>query len=343
MFKNKIILVTGGTGSWGHELVSQLLNNYNPKELRVYSRGEYKQVKMKQEFNNNPRLKFIIGDVRDKNILDLSMQNVDTVFHLAALKQVQVCEENCWEAILTNIYGTQNVIECALHNKVKNVVETSTDKAVEPLNFYGITKACAERCISSAKINYHNHSSTKFVCIRAGNVLGTKGSVIPLFKEQIIEKNEITLTDGSMTRFLLSTRDAIGLVFKAVESAIGGEIFVLRMPAATMDIVAKVMIKLFGKDDTKIKIIGVRPGEKIHELLVSKNESYKTKVFDDKYYIIRPQYFDKGIEEEYKGNQPMELGEYNSQNTHQMNENELEKMLKKEKWLFEKKKYWQAE
>ena len=335
MFDNQIILVTGGTGSWGNELIKQLLDKYNPKEVRIYTRGEYKQVMMKMNFSHDPRLKFIIGDVRDRGILNLAMNNVDTVFHLAALKQVPVCEENCWEAVLTNVYGTQNVIESALNNKVKVVVETSTDKAVEPLNFYGITKSTAERLMSNAKVNYRSNGTTRFVCIRAGNVLGTQGSVIPIFKEQLRKHNEVTLTDGNMTRYLLSTREAIGLVFKAVSVAKGGEVFVMRMPSAKMDTLTKVMIKLFGNEDSKIKEIGIRPGEKIHELLVSKNESYRTKVFDDRYYVILPTYQDPELEQAYSHCAPLEAGEFNSTNTRIMDETELEDILRKEKWLFE--------
>jgi UDP-N-acetylglucosamine 4,6-dehydratase len=335
MYNNKIILVTGGTGSWGHELVTQLLKYHNPKEVRIYSRGEYNQVMMKIEFNNDPRLRFIIGDVRNKTTLSFAMQNVDIVFHLAALKQVPVCEENCWESVLTNVYGTQNVIESALKNNVKLVVETSTDKAVEPLNFYGITKATAERLISNVKVNHQVGGKTKFVCIRAGNVLGTQGSVIPIFKEQLRKKNEVTLTDGNMTRYLLSKKDAIGLVFKAVEVARGGEIFVMRMPSTNMNTLTNVMIKLFGNENSKINEIGIRPGEKIHELLVSRNESYRTKVYDDKYYVILPTYHNdelEGVYNEYK-NMPEE--EFNSTNTHVMDEAELETMLRREEWLFD--------
>ena len=203
MFKDSVVLVTGGTGSWGNELISQLLEKYSPKEIRIYSRGEHKQVEMRAKYKNDSRLRFIIGDVRDKNILSLSMKNVDYVFHLAALKHVPVCEENTWEAVLTNIYGTQNVIEAAIENDVKKVIDISTDKAVDPFNHYGVTKANSEKMITNASFNYI--TETKFVCIRGGNVLGTNGSVIPLFKNQILSENKITVTDPAMTRYLMST------------------------------------------------------------------------------------------------------------------------------------------
>lgn len=333
MLNNKIIFVSGGTGSWGHELVFQILKKYKPKEIRIYSRGEHRQVAMKQEFNNDPILKFIIGDVRDKNILSMAMKDVDYVFHLAALKHVPVCEENCWEAILTNVYGTQNIIECAIKNNVKKVVDISTDKAVDPFNLYGVTKAAGEKLIINANKNYFSNINTKFVCIRGGNVMGTNGSVLPLFKKQILEKNEITITDPAMTRYLMSTKEAIGLIFEAVEKSLGGEIFVMRMPASTVNNMADVMIELFGNKDTNRVIVGPRSGEKKDEVLVSKNEVAKTKIFNDKYYVILPQYSDKNIEEKYNILLPIEFEEFNSKNAKQLLNEEFVNILKKEKWL----------
>lgn len=332
MFNNKTIFITGGTGSWGHELVRQFLQKYEPKEIRIYSRGEHKQVEMKRVFDNNPILKFIIGDVRDKNILGLAMQGADYVFHLAALKHVPVCEENAWEAVLTNIYGTQNVIECAMANNVEKVVDISTDKAVDPFNHYGVTKACGEKLVINANKNYI--SNTKFVCIRGGNVMGTNGSVLPLFKKQIEEKNEITLTDPEMTRYLMSTREAIGLIFNAVATSKGGEIFVMRMPATKVENIARVMTQLFGNENTKQKIIGVRPGEKLHEVLVSKNESPNTKIFDDTYYVILPQFRESELEKHYQHLKPIEHEEFNSNNARRLGDEEFVEVLKKETWLW---------
>jgi len=333
MLDGAIIFVSGGTGSWGHELVRQILEKSNPKEIRIYSRGEHKQVEMRQAFNNNPKLRFIVGDVRDKNILGLSMKNVDYVFHLAALKHVPVCEENCWEAVLTNVYGTQNIIECAIANNVKKVVDISTDKAVDPFNLYGVTKAAGEKMVINANQNYI--SNTKFICIRGGNVIGTNGSVIPLFKKQLLEKNEITVTDESMTRFLMSTREAIGLIFKAVESSVGGEIFVMRMPATTVKIIADVLTDVFGNEASERKVIGIRPGEKMYEVLVSKNEVARTKVFDEKYFVILPQFKNEELEQQYKTYQALGLEEFNSNNTAQLSDDELSEILKKETWLWE--------
>ncbi len=323
----KVVLVTGGSGSWGNELVRQLLEHANcPDEIRIYSRGEHKQVEMKAYYQN-PKLKFIIGDIRDKNILHFAMKGVDTVFHLAALKHVPVCEDNPWEAILTNIYGTQNVIEAAIANNVKLVVDVSTDKAVDPFNLYGVTKSAGEKLIINAnKLN----SSCKFICVRGGNVIGTNGSVIPLFKSQILADNKITITDAEMTRFLMSTKQAIGLIFEAIKRYESGDIFVLRMPAATVMTIAKSMIELFGDTDTKVEVIGKRQGEKMHELLVSKNEIPFTDSSNSNFYIIHPSYKPLQIV------QPIELTEFSSQNTHRLDQKELVKLLKKESWLFEK-------
>ncbi|MEK9155706.1 MAG: polysaccharide biosynthesis protein [Patescibacteria group bacterium] len=332
IFNGKTIFVSGGTGSWGCELVRQLLDRYYSKRVIIYSRGEHKQVEMKRQFGHNPKLKFIIGDVRDKNILGLAMKSVDYVFHLAALKHVPVCEENCWEAVLTNIYGTQNIIECAIENDIKIVIDISTDKAVDPFNLYGVTKACGEKLMINANQNYI--SNTKFVCIRGGNVMGTNGSVLPLFKNQIISGNEITVTDPEMTRYLMSTKEAIGLVFEAVQNAVGGEIFVMRMPATKVENIANVMTSIFGNKKTKRRIIGVRPGEKFHEVLVSKNESPQTRVFSDKYYVILPQYNRPGLEKKYSSLKPIEFEEFNSNNARRLSDEEFTAILKKEDWLW---------
>ncbi|OQB06152.1 MAG: UDP-N-acetylglucosamine 4,6-dehydratase (inverting) [bacterium ADurb.Bin212] len=334
MFTDKTIFVTGGTGSWGHELVKQMIENHDPKEIRIYSRGEHKQVEMKREFGFNPKIKFIIGDIRDKNILGMAMKGADYVFHLAALKHVPVCEENSWEAVLTNIYGTQNVIECAIANEVSTVVDISTDKAVDPFNLYGVTKACGEKLIINSNQNYN--SDTKFVCIRGGNVMGTNGSVLPLFKEQLITRNEITITDPHMTRYLMSTREAIGLVFQAVANATGGEVYVMRMPSTKVENIANVMIKLFGDNNSKKTIIGTRPGEKMHEVLVSKNESPRTKIFNDQYYVILPQFNTNSLEERYKNLQPIEHEEFSSLNAKKLSDDDFISILKKESWLWDK-------
>ena len=326
------VFISGGTGAWGRELTSQLLNCNDVKEIRIYSRGEHPQVMMRRRFND-PRIKFIVGDVRDKNILNLAMKGVNIVFHLAALKHVPICEENSWEAVLTNIVGTQNIIECAINNKVDLVVDASTDKAVEPFNLYGVTKACGEKLVINANQNYIQETS--FVCIRGGNVLGTTGSVIPLFKQQIRENNKITVTDPSMTRFLMSTKNAIGLLLNAVGCAVGGELFVMRMPAVSLKLLAEYMVKLLGDSKTKIDIVGRRPGEKRHEVLVSQNEAVFTKDIGNGYFVILPQFSSKKSITAYSKYPDFQLGEYSSENAEQLDENKLSILLQSEQWLFD--------
>jgi len=257
MFTNSTFFVTGGTGSWGHELVKQLLYK-NPKEIVVFSRNETSQVAMKRAFDD-PRLRFCIGDIRDKEALVAASEGADYVYHLAALKHVPVCEDQPLEALKTNVTGTQNVIEAAIENKVKKVIYISTDKAANPSNFYGMTKAIGEKLIMHANLL---KSETKFVCVRGGNVLGTNGSVIHIFLKQIREKNEIGITDTEMTRFFLTLEDAIELLFKASEESLGGEIFVMMMPTCKILDLAEVLIEALGRKHVTIKELGVRPGEK---------------------------------------------------------------------------------
>ena len=332
LFDSATVLITGGTGAWGRELTRQLLNRHDIKEIRIYSRGEHPQVMMRRRYTDK-RIRYIVGDVRDKNILDYAMRGVNVVFHLAALKHVPICEENSWEAVLTNIYGTQNVIECAMDNNVELVVDASTDKAVDPFNLYGVTKACGEKLIINANQNYI--SKTNFICVRGGNVLGTTGSVIPLFKKQIAENNRITVTDPNMTRFLMSTGDAIGLLLKGVEMAVGGELFVMQMSSTTIEILAKTIINLIGTKDTTIDVIGSRPGEKKHEILVSQNESKYAKNLGNGHFVILPQNEPEKCHEAYKNYPNFELDEFTSENTSIMNEETLSKLLKEETWLFD--------
>ncbi len=327
---NKSILITGGTGSWGQELVKQLLEKYNCKEIRIYSRGEHRQVDMERKFKNN-KLKFIIGDVRDKDRLNLATEQIDIIFHLAALKHVPVCENNPWEAVQTNIIGTQNVINCAIENKVEKVIDVSTDKAVDPFNLYGVTKACGEKLIIAANLL---NSQTKFVCIRGGNVLGTNGSVVPLFKEQILKLNEITLTHKEMTRFLFRLEEAIKLILHASLNSIGGEVFVMKMPGCKITELADVMVSRLGNDKTKIKVVGIRPGEKLYELLISRYEMNRT--FDlKKYFVILPQINLPETENFYKNKKNLKIGlsEFNSNNTKIMTKKEIEAILDKDGWL----------
>lgn len=322
MFSNQIILVTGGTGSWGYELVRQLLT-YNPKEIRIFSRNESNQFTMKQEFDNNPKLNFVIGDIKERDSLIEACQDVDYVYHLAALKHVPVCEDQPLEALKTNVNGTQNVIDAAIICNVHRVIYISTDKASNPANFYGLSKAMGERLIIHANTL---NTKTKFVCIRGGNVLGTNGSVIHVFKKQIQEKSKIGITDMKMTRFFLTLEDAIKLVFKATFESIGGEIFVMKMPTCKIIDLAHVLIEASNKENIDIEILGIRPGEKIHELLLSEYESTMTIAYDDEYFVILPPIHIEGLKEHYSGYKPVDLIDYNS-SKELLSKNEIKNML----------------
>ncbi|MDI3474195.1 MAG: UDP-N-acetylglucosamine 4,6-dehydratase/5-epimerase [Candidatus Woesearchaeota archaeon] len=324
----KRILITGGTGSWGNVLVERILKDFSPKKIIIYSRGELRQVSMKRRLNN-PKLEFVIGDVRNKERLNLLCKESDIIFHLAALKHVTVCEENPTEAIDINIKGTENVVNCAIENNIEKVVYVSTDKAVAPINLYGVTKAASERLIVNANLR---NGKTIFSCIRAGNVMGSSGSVIPLFRKQIALNNMITVTDEGMTRFIMSLEEAIGLLLKAAELSIGGEIFVMQMPGIKVMDLAKVMAKELGDKNTKIKITGIRPGEKIDEVLVSQDEIHRTVEFG-KYFVIMPYVPIKKAIEKYKNMKKPEFEYYSSNNTKMLSLEEIKEVLKRNHFL----------
>ncbi len=296
MFANATILVTGGTGSWGYELIEQLLRE-NPKKIIVFSRNESTQVAMKRTFED-PRLSFCIGDVRDKEALMKACEKVDYLFHLAALKHVPVCEDQPYEALKTNVIGTQNVIEAAIENRVKRVINISTDKAANPSNFYGMTKAIGEKLIVYANLM---SDYTKFVCVRGGNVLGTNGSVIHLFMKQIQEKNQIGITDKKMTRFFLTKKEAISLLLRGAKEGKGGEIFVMTMPTCKIMDLAEVLMEEMEKTNVEVVELGVRPGEKIHEILLSEFESQYTVIYDQQYLVILPTIDIPGLRDYYAG------------------------------------------
>ncbi|MEH7587795.1 polysaccharide biosynthesis protein [Priestia megaterium] len=328
MFSNQTILVTGGTGSWGYELVRQLLT-FNPKEIRIFSRNESNQFTMKQEFDSNPKLHFIIGDIKEKDAVVEACQGVDYIFHLAALKHVPVCEDQPIEALKTNVTGTQNVIDAAIICNVDRVIYISTDKASNPSNFYGLSKAMGERLIIHANTL---NTKTRFVCIRGGNVLGTNGSVIHVFKKQIREKGKIGITDQDMTRFFLTLEDAIKLVFKATFESLGGEIFVMKMPTCKILDLAYVLIEASDKENIEIETLGIRPGEKIHEILLSEYESTKTIAYDDEYFVILPPIHIEGLKEHYSKYKPINLINYNS-SKELMTKDEIKEMLKKGRFI----------
>ena len=320
MFNDKRIFISGATGSWGQTLTRMLLSNYNPQEIICFSRGELQQVLMQRKFKDS-RLKFVVGDVRDYDAVRFATTDVDIIFHLAALKHVPVCEDHPQEAIKTNITGTTNIVNAAIENRVDKVIDVSTDKAVEPLNLYGMTKSVGEKLIIQGN-DLSTH--TKFVCIRGGNVMGSNGSVIPYFIEQIKSGGPITITDLNMTRFFLTLEEAIGLLFKAAEHSIGGETFVMNMPACYIRDVANVLMDVYGQVD--IKEIGSKPGEKLDEMLISKHEALLSYCYDENYYVILPSNSRTELEDHYKLLDRFGHVEFSSR-TKLMNKSEIKQML----------------
>lgn len=324
MLNGKTILITGGTGSFGSHILKRVLSQ-NLKEIRIFSRDEKKQDDLKHLYPYQKNLRFIIGDVRDLMSIINATKNVDYIFHAAALKQVPSSEYNVFEVIQTNIIGAKNVIEAAKQNNVEKVIAISTDKAVEPVNVMGMTKALQEKLFIAANMNKNGHK-TIFSCVRYGNVLGSRGSVIPVFKKQIEKGQHITITDPSMTRFVLNLDEAIDLVFHALEHAIGGEIFVLKLPAHSIGELAEVMVEEL-KAEKGINIVGIRPGEKIHETLISPTESIRT-IEQKNHFIILPTVHIDEIEQKYGtiSNTPFR---YSSDTTKHLTKEELRELFKK--------------
>lgn len=279
MFDDKGILITGGTGSFGKTFVKYLLSNFNPKRIVVFSRDEFKQYQMAKEFNNDSRLRFFLGDVRDKERLYRALWNVDYVVHAAALKQVPAAEYNPFEFIKTNIIGAQNVIEASIDNKIKKVIGLSTDKAANPINLYGATKLCSDKLFIAANA-YAGGRVTRFSVVRYGNVLGSRGSVLPLFLEQKTT-GRITITDKRMTRFWITLPEAVEIVVKAFKLMTGGEIFVPKIPSMNILDMAKAICP-----ECEIIEIGIRPGEKLHEVMIPLDEARHTYEFEDHFRIF---------------------------------------------------------
>lgn len=281
MFDNKSILITGGTGSFGKDCIKFLLNNHKPERIVVFSRDEVKQLEMQQEFNGT-MMRFFLGDVRDKDRLKLAMSGVDFVIHAAALKQVPAAEYNPMECIKTNIHGAQNVIEAALENSVEKVIALSTDKAANPINLYGATKLVSDKLFVAAN-NIVGESTTRFGVVRYGNVLGSRGSVIPVFRKLLSDgKKELPLTDKNMTRFFITLDQGVRFVIDQFYNLQGGEIFVPKLPSIKLVDLAKAIAP-----EAKLKFIGMRPGEKVHEIMCPKDDSHLTYEFKD-FYVIGP-------------------------------------------------------
>lgn len=321
--KNATLCITGGTGSFGHEIMSFFLNS-DIKEIRIISRDEKKQDDMRKRFENK-KLKFFIGDVRDKESIKNAINGSDYIFHAAALKQVPSCEFFPMEAVKTNIIGTDNVLDCAIKFRVKSVVCLSTDKSVYPINAMGISKALMEKVI----IARSRESSETIICAtRYGNVMGSRGSVIPLFIKQITESEPITITNPKMTRFVMSLTEAVHLVLYAFENGKSGDIFVQKSPAATIDTLAKAILKMHNKPNHKIKNIGDRHGEKLYESLVSKEEMFFATDLGQ-YYRISPDSRDLNYNSFIsEGKDTLLSEEYNSHNTERLDIDQTYELLK---------------
>ncbi|SHM61151.1 UDP-N-acetylglucosamine 4,6-dehydratase family protein [Gracilibacillus kekensis] len=288
MYQGKNILVTGGTGSIGSEIVRQLLK-YEPNVIRILSRDESKQFDLQYELKEYSNIRYLIGDIRDKDRINYATKDIDIIFHAAALKHVPSSEYNPFEAVKTNVFGVQNIIESAIDNNVEKVVAVSTDKVVNPTNTMGATKLLSEKLVSAAE-HYKGSAKTAFSCVRFGNVMGSRGSVIPLFKKQIKQNNDITLTDKDMTRFMMSVPQAAKLVLNAGEFSTGGETYVLKMPVLFINDLAEVLIEDYNSKSQqsytgKITEVGIRPGEKVYEELMTSEESERA-FENDKMYAI---------------------------------------------------------
>jgi len=281
ILENKTILITGGVGSFGSKFVEMVLAKYNPKAIRVFDISEEKEVAMERKFKDD-RLRFFIGDVRDFDRLKMAMRGCDIVVHTAALKHITVCEYNPIEAVKTNIEGAINIVRAALSEGVAKVIALSTDKAVYPVNLYGASKMVMEKIFIQGN-TYSAGQNIKFACTRYGNVVGSSGSVVPLFREQA-KTGKITITDATMTRFWITLEQGVEFVIKSIERMEGGEIFIPKIPSMKIMDLAEVIAP-----DIKKEIIGIRPGEKLHESLITQEEARHTKEYDD-YFIIEPEF-----------------------------------------------------
>jgi len=329
MFKGKKILITGGTGSLGQALTKRLLKS-EVDTIRIFSRDEWKQVTMESEFNDS-RLRFLIGDVRDKERLAIALEDINIVIHAAALKQVPVAEYNPFEAVKTNVYGAQNLIESCFENNVELALAIGTDKAVAPFNTYGATKLLMERLFISANY-YKGMHDIKFSCVRYGNVLGSRGSIVPTFLNQIKNRRKITITDPNMTRFNITMNSALDLVLRALNNGVGGEVFIPKLKAYKVGDIKDAIIEL-ANSNVEVEKISVRPGEKFHESLISIDEIRNT--FETKEdYLIFDQQTQNINNVEIKNLKKSELKDrYSSDKVELLTKDELKEILINEKLI----------
>ena len=327
LFKDKILLITGGTGSFGNAVLKRFLDS-DIKEIRIFSRDEKKQDDMRHALQN-PKVKFYIGNVRDKRSVDGAMRGVDYVFSAAALKQVPSCEFFPMEAVQTNVYGTDNVLDSAIEHGVKNVVVLSTDKAAYPINAMGISKAMMEKVSIAKGRALGKDAETTICCTRYGNVMASRGSVIPLWAEQMKQNKPITITDPNMTRFMMTLDDAVDLVIYAFEHGSNGDLFVQKAPAATLDVLAAALKELYNSD-TEVKVIGTRHGEKLYETLVTREEMAKSIDMGEYYRIpcdTRDLNYDKFFVE---GDEKIsKIEDYHSHNTGRLDVEGMKNLLLK--------------
>jgi UDP-N-acetylglucosamine 4,6-dehydratase/5-epimerase len=333
-FTDKKVLIIGGTGTIGKSLLRTVLQD-KPAVVRILSRDEHKQFLLSQEFSEYDNIRYLIGDVRDASRVERAMQDVDYVFHVAAMKHVPSCEYNPFEAVQTNIIGTQNVIQASLKSGVKRTIFTSTDKAIAPTNTYGASKLMAERLISSAQ-SQTGPRETVFAAVRFGNIMGSRGSVIPLFKWQILNKRQITVTDLAMSRFMMTLQQATNLTIRAMQRAVGGEVFVLKMPVVSLSDLVDVVLQeaasqlKIDQNDISVKEIGLRPGEKMYEELMTNEEAIHALDLLDM-FVIRNSFLDKRYD--YENARPASLQSYSSGNVEPISKFELETMLKSNQLL----------
>jgi FlaA1/EpsC-like NDP-sugar epimerase len=332
-YNNKNILIIGGTGTIGRGLVKELIK-HNPKVIRIFSRDEYKQFIMQEELSSleYKSFRFLIGDVRDYDRVERAMNGIDIVFNLAAMKHVAACEYNPYEAIKTNVDGMQNVIKAAIYHNIEYVIFTTSDKAINPTNSYGATKLLAEKLVQCA--NYSKGTiKTKFSAVRFGNIIGSRGSVIPLFKKQILEQKRITVTNLEMTRFMMTLKEAINLTMLTVEKSYGGEVFVLKMPVFKLKDLVEVVVEETCKKysmnfyDIKMEVIGMRSGEKMYEELMTEEESAFAYDLGEMYAVIPITFIKSKYENFYKNFKHSETGRYTSNKQKPITKEEIRKLI----------------